>query len=335
MWIRQNDSVDWLILIPILVLGVLLASCTTPAITGDEQDELEQIEMAMGFRPDIQFAPMYMMVEHGHARDAGLEIEFTHLPETEAVELIAADELQFAIVSGEQVLLAREQGLPVVYVMAWWQDYPVAIAASQDSGIKEIGDLAGKRVGIPGLYGASYIGLRALLSAGDMDVDSLFLDSIGYTQVEALHQGLEDAVVIYATNEPIQLEALGMPLNIIRVADHVQLASNGLITNERMVAENPELIRRLVGAFKRGIEETISDPDEAFEVSKLYVEGLAAANTSVQLDILKESIKFWTTEQIGASDPLAWENMQKVLIEMGLLQEGVDLAEAYTNEYLE
>lgn len=335
MWIRQNDSVDWLILVPVLVLGVFLASCTTPAITDDELDELDQVEMAMGFRPDVQFAPMYVMMEQGHARDAGLEIEITHLPETEAVELIAADELQFAIVSGEQVLLAREQGLPIVYVMAWWQDYPVAIAAPQESGIMQVGDLAGKRVGIPGLYGASYIGLRALLSAEDVDVDSLFLDSIGYTQVEALHQGLEDAVVIYANNEPVQLEALGMPLNIIRVADHVQLASNGIVTSERVAAENPELVRRLVGAFSRGLEETISDPDEAFEVSKLYVEGLDAVKSSVQRDILTGSIKFWTAEQLGYSDPLAWKNMQNVLIEMGLLQEEVDLTEAYTNEFLE
>ena len=335
MWIRRNDSVDWLFLMPIMVFGVFLASCTTPAITDDDRDELDQIEIAMGFRPDVQFAPLYVMVEQGHAHDAGLEMEFTHLPETEAVELIAADELQFAIVSGEQVLLAREQGLPIVYVMAWWQDYPVAIAAPQESGIMHVDDLAGKRVGIPGLYGASYIGLRALLSAEGMDVDSLSLDSIGYTQVEALHQGLEDAVVIYANNEPVQLEALGMPLNIIRVADHVQLASNGLVTSERVVAENPELVRRLVRAFRRGLEETISDPDEAFEISKLYVEGLEAANISVQRDILKGSIKFWTAERIGYSDPLAWKNMQNVLIDMGLLQEEVDLAEAYTNEFLE
>ncbi len=335
MWIRQNSSVDRLILIPIMALGVLLASCATPAITDEEGDQLDRIEMAMGFRPDVQFAPMYMMVEQGYARDAGLEIEFTHLPETEAVELVAADELQFAIVSGEQVLLAREQGLPIVYVMAWWQDYPVAIAASQESGIVNVEDLAGKRVGIPGLYGASYIGLRALLSAADMDVESLLLDSIGYTQVEALHQGLEDAVVIYATNEPIQLKALGMPVNIIRVADHVQLASNGLVTSEKVVTENPELVRRVVAAFKLGLEESIADPDKAFEVSKKYVEGLGEENTPVQRDILMESIKFWTAERLGFSDPDAWANMQNVLIEMGLLQEEVDLTEAFTNEFLE
>ena len=153
---------------------------------------------------------------------------------------MAANELQFAVVSGEQVLLARAQGLPVVYVMAWYQDYPVAVVAKKPTGHPASPqDLAGKTIGLPGLFGASYIGLRALLSAAGLKESDVTLDSIGFNQVEALAADQDQAVVVYVANEPIQLRAQGYAVDVIPVADYVQLASNGLITNETTIAEQP------------------------------------------------------------------------------------------------
>lgn len=317
-----------------LLVVQLLAACGPGSPLVDAADPLETVTLTMGYRPDVQFAPMYVAVVKGYAAQEGLAIEFNHLAETEAVQLVGVDELQFAIVSGEQVLLARAQGLPVVYVMAWWQDYPVAVAASKESGILEPGDLEGKRVGIPGLFGASYIGFRALLDSADLSEDDVRLDSIGYTQVEALSQGLEDAVVIYANNEPVQLEELGIPVNVIKVADYVHLASNGLITNEKTLRERPDLVRRMVSALAQGVQATIADPDGAYEICGLYVEGLTEANTDVQRAILERSLPFWQNETIGFSDTDAWENMQTVLLDMGLLTEPLELEDAFTNEYL-
>ncbi len=318
-----------------LVLLVISTACASPQSQQTQDLSLDHVHITMGYRPDIQFSPLYMAIEEGFAEEEGIEIEITHLPETEAVQLVGVDELQFAIVSGEQVLLARAQGLPVVYVMAWWQDYPVAVAAPKGSGIENPSDFEGKRIGIPGLYGASYIGFRALLKSGNLTEDDVQLDVIGYTQVEALSQGMEDAVVVYANNEPIQLAKLGVSVNVIRVADYVHLASNGLITNEKTLSENPDLVRRMVTAFRRGVVATIEDPEHALEVSKLYVDGLDAADQSVQLGILETSIEFWKGENVGHSDKNAWENMQQVLLDMDLLQAPLDLEQAYTNEYVE
>jgi NitT/TauT family transport system substrate-binding protein len=320
-----------------LILVILLAACagSSPmAPDSGDQGELTRIRLPMGYIPNVQFAPFYVAAEKGYYRDAGLEIEFDYSFETDGVALVGSKELQFAVVSAEQVLLARAQGLPVVYVMAWWQDYPVGVTALAEEGILRPEDLAGKKIGLPGPFGASYIGLRALLGEAGLEESQVTLDSIGFNQVEALVTGQDQAVVIYVNNEPIQLRAQGYEVDVIRVADYVKLASNGLITNEQTIAENPDLVRRMVQATLHGVAASLSDPEETFEICKKYVENLAQADENVQKQVLAATMDFWRTDELGISEPSAWENMQSVLLDMELLSGPQDLAAAFTNDFV-
>jgi NitT/TauT family transport system substrate-binding protein len=315
---------------------LLLGACTgvPPSRNTVEPQDLTRIRLPMGYIPNVQFAPFYVATEKGYYRDAGIEIEFDYSFETDGVTLVGSNELQFAVVSGEQVLLARAQGLPIVYVMGWWQDYPVGVVALAEEGIRSPEDLAGKKIGLPGPFGASYIGLRALLNEASLEESDVTLDSIGFNQIEALVAGQDQAAVIYVNNEPIQLSAQGYEVDVIRVADYVKLASNGLITNEQTIAENPELVRRLVQATLHGVAVSLSDPEEAFEICKKYVENLTQADESVQKQILAASMDFWRAQELGTSDLQSWENMQDVLLSMGLLAGPLDLNAAFTNDFV-
>ncbi len=315
-------------------LALLLSACAAEASNVEDDAALRHIRLPMGFIPNVQYAPFYLAVERGYFEEAGFEIEFDYSFETDGVALVGAEELPFAIVSGEQVLLARAQEIPVVYVAAWFQDYPVALVTKVGSGINSAEDLIGHRIGLPGLYGANYVGLRALLDAVGIPEESVTLDSIGFNQVEALASDQEEAVVGYINNEPLQLAALGYEVKVFPVADYVQLAANGMISNESTIANEPQMVASFIAAFLRGLEETIADPDAAYEISKAYVEGLSGANKEMEKEVLALSIKLWKNDILGFSDELAWLNMHFVLREMGLLPEALDLSLAYTNEFI-
>lgn len=317
---------------PFFMSAVLaLAACGTPP---QPASPLTRVRLPVGYIPNVQFAPLYVAVEKGYFADAGIEVEFDYSFETDAVALVGANSLQFAVVSGEQVLLARAQGLPVVYFCAWYQQYPVGVVSKVEQGIRTPADLEGRRIGLPGLYGANYIGLDALLFSAGLTEQDVILDSIGFNQVAALAEDQEEAVAIYTANEPVQLEALGYELNEIRVADHVNLASNGLITNEATLAENPALVEQMTAVFLQALAETIADPEGAYDISLKYVDELANADRETQMEVLRRSIELWRTDDLGRSDPQAWENMQNTLLKMGLLTEPLDLNKAFTNEYI-
>lgn len=324
-------------LITLLIFPALLlvSACTKKEPT----PTVDSFTLPVGFVPNVQFAPFYVGLEKGFFSEQRIDLKLDHSMETDTVALVGAGKLPFGICSGEQVLLGINQGLSLKYILNWYQRYPVGIVSFKEAGIQKIADLKDKKVGIPVLSGASYIGLEALLQQNQMNDQDLKLESIGYAQVEMLASGKIDAAVIYVANEPTQLRLLGYDTNLISVSDTISMIGNGLITNEQTLKDNPDLVKRMAAAMLKSIQYTMDNPDEAYEICKKYVDNLEHAdNQELQKQVLVESTKLYldgTESKLGVSNAAAWETMSDVMKKMGLLESSVDPARAFTNEFVE
>jgi NitT/TauT family transport system substrate-binding protein len=101
-----------------------------------------------------------------------------------------------------------------------------------------------------------------------------------------------------------------------------------------MISQHPEQVRAFIAAFLHGVQDSIEDPNAAYEICKTFVDSLAESNADVQHEVLNLSIEYWQADQPGFSQQAAWENMQSVLLDMGLLTSPLDLGKAYTNDFL-
>jgi len=90
----------------------------------------------------------------------------------------------------------------------------------------------------------------------------------------------------------------------------------------------------MVKAFLQGLADTIADPAAAYETSKAYVENLAQLDPVLQKQKLATVIELWKADRLGFSQPKAWESMQLVLLDMGLLTKPLDLTKAFSNAFL-
>jgi NitT/TauT family transport system substrate-binding protein len=318
---------------------ILLAGCypasqvpAAPKASG----EPAKVTLAMGYIPSVQFAPFYVAQEKGYFKDAGLDVNFRYGMESDLLKLVGTNELPFMIGSGEEVILGRSQGLPVRYVMRWYRKFPVVLFAKAAKGIKSPADLIGKKVGLPGLFGASYVGWQALVSASGLDPAKANLQSIGFTQAAAISQDQVDAALDYVVNGPVQLRLAGEDITVLPVSDYIDLPSNGIITNEKVIKEQPELVRALVGATLRGLADTLKAPDEAFAISLRAVPEAGGANTKVNRAIFDESLKLWQTgtDTAGRSDPEAWAKAAAFMKKSGLIQTDVAAADLFTNDFV-
>ena len=245
-----------LILLPLLIAAMAACAPITPAAPAEPQS-LRPITLGVGFIPNVQFAPFYVGIEKGFFAERGVELSLDYGFENDYLKLVATDEMQFMIASGDQLVLGRAQELPVKYVHNWYTSYPVTVFAKAGAGIHEPADLAGRKVGVPGPFGATYIALRALLDVAGLTEADIQMESIGFTQASAVSQDLVDAAVDYAVNGPVVLGNAGIETVQIPLDQYLQIPANGLVTNERTLQEEPQLVEAMVRALQKSVAYTL------------------------------------------------------------------------------
>jgi NitT/TauT family transport system substrate-binding protein len=315
-----------------LVLTLVLASSLSGCAAMGRQAP-SSIKIAMGYVPNVQFAPMYVALEKGYFADENLKVELDYGWETDILALLGAGQLQFAIASGEEVILARARELPVVYVFDWYNRFPVSVVSLADSGIRRPEDLIGKTVGTPATFGSSYIGWRALLNAVGIAEDQVSLATIGYTQAAALTSGQVDAALGFHMNEPVQLMQEGYAISELLVADYVSLPAAGIVSNDATVNADPQLVERVTRAFSRGLRYTLDHPDEAFEIAQRAVPEIAA-DSATQRAVLDASVALWQTDDIGVSDEATWRSAEQFMLDAGLIEREVAVEALFTNRFV-
>ncbi|MGQ9849858.1 MAG: ABC transporter substrate-binding protein [Aggregatilineaceae bacterium] len=321
-----------------VILAALLVVAYALSRDDKETDGLTQVTLFMSYIPSVQFAPVYVAAERGYFAEEGIEIAFENsFNEADGVERLANNDLQFGLISGEQVVLARAKGRPVVYVFEWYHRFPVGVVSPAELNITKPEDLKGRVVGIPGPQGASYMGLRALLNAAGMSEDDLGeLRSIGFAAPENICENKVEAAVVYIVNEPLTIQQQCTEVNVIEVSDYATLVSNGLVTNEQTIRDKPELVRGMVRALQRGLADVIADPDAAFDISVTnYVKDLPEAQYETQRQVLRNSVALWRSDDLGRTNAEAWQTTQDILIQAGLLDAPLDdLSACYNMDFL-
>ncbi|MCE5258958.1 MAG: ABC transporter substrate-binding protein [Chloroflexi bacterium] len=310
---------------------LVLVGCKPAAVT---QQPAQTVTIAMGFTPNVQFTPFYVAIERGYFADEGIEVTLDYGMETDLLQEVGSGKLQFAATSGDQVILARSNGLPVRYVANWYRRFPVCVVSLAEEGITDPSMLAGKVVGIPVLQGASYIGWQAFIKESGLDPQEVTLQTIGYTQIASLTEKRVDAAVSYAMNEPVQLKTEGKAINVFYLDRFTTLVSNGLVTNDSTIESDPKLVAGVVRAFLRGLQDTLQDPDAAFQITRKAIPEMSDEAALLQRAVLDECLTFWKSDRLGENDPSAWQDSVDLLTELGMLSTPVDPETLYTNQFI-
>jgi putative riboflavin transport system substrate-binding protein len=297
-----------------------------PSASASAEASQEPVSMSvgLGFIPSVQFAPFYLADQAGYYEDAGLDVTFRHGTDYDVVALVAQGELDVGLADGTSVIPAVSNGIPIKYVATIYGRFPSIVFSKTSSGIDAAADLEGKKLGIPGRFGSSWIMLQALLASADLTPDDLeIVEYPDFGQGAAVAQGAVDAATGFANNEPVQLQLAGEEVTILRVDDVVPLPGNGLIAGTSTLDAKSDAVAGFIAATLRAMEEIAANPDVGLDAAIVAVPELASAR-DVQAAILDATIEVWKgpaqeARGFGAIEPSDWEESIAYLQTLGLV----------------
>lgn len=254
--------------------------------------------------------------------------------ENDSIKLVAAGSDQFGITGGDDLLIARSKGIPIVAIAAIYQDTPVAFFVRSDSGIQEPKNFAGRRVGRK--YGTN-VDTQYLIMLRRADIKESAITHVPVKfDLSPILTGQVDVYPGYAMGQPEDLRSKGFDIRVIRASEHeIKSYGNVLFTTEKMIADNPDLVQRFVSGYLNGLEYTIEHPDEAVDITLKYNEKL---NRDVQRQVIRATFPFWRPApgfKPGTMAQRRWDETQSVLLDGGVLKSPVDLGRAFNNRFVE
>lgn len=298
---------------------------------GTEKEELLKVTQVTNWFAQPEHGGNYAALEKGYYKDAGLDMTIqSGGPGVSATQLVASGKAEFGMGSSDEVLLAREQGLPLVAIFGTFQKSPQALLYHADQPIEGMEDLNGRKVYV----GSGSPFWEYFKKAYKLDD----VTQVKYTGDLSLFLNDKTAVTqSYITSEPYVVKQKGVETKYLLNADFDFSPYGNLIyTTESFLKENPEAVKAFVEATAKGWEDfktnwrdvipvlSKANPDNPVDVMDYGAEALQPL--VYEGDAAEHGVGYMSTER--------WEEMNKTLLDLGLLQASQDVSKAFTTEFL-
>ena len=326
-------------LIPLIaLLSLALAACGEKKESVAPPSGHQSLTLMLDWFPNADHVGIYQALAEGDFAHAGLSVH-VQVPSDPAapLRLLAAGKVDVAISYEPELLLARNQGQPLVSVAALVQKPLTSIVSVGSKHITQPANLRGKHVGDAGIaYQHAY--LTTILARAHVPASSVKEINLGANLVPAMLSGRVDATLgAYWNYEAIQLAQMGRHPNVIRM-EQVGVPTYDeliLVVRKSTLTGNPGEIRRFVQALARGYGSVRSNP-------KAAVRNLVHATTGLDPKLQLASVKatlpaFFASDPSkpwGWQDPTQWSAYGQWMLSHHLISNQAAVLDAQTNELL-
>jgi ABC-type nitrate/sulfonate/bicarbonate transport system substrate-binding protein len=323
-----------IILFCIIIAGITLWFIYySGRITKKVTAPLQEVHLKLNWLSQAEFAGNYVAIDKGFYSNEGLKVDlvpFTN--ETPVIDSVATGKADFGVAGAEEILLAREKGIPVKAIAVIYKTNPSVIYSLKKSVIVKPQDLIGKKVGIEQGSDVVYL-YDAMLKNLNIDRSKIIESPTGFDASELL-DGKVDAETGYSINESNIVKEAGQEVNLIYVEDYgVNVYEDVVFTSENLIKTNPDLVYKFLAGTLDGWQYSIENVNEAVDITLRY----ATSTTRIhQTDVLNGSIPLINDgiSPLGWMDLKRWESTSDILTKEKILTKPTSISDAFTMQFL-
>jgi ABC-type nitrate/sulfonate/bicarbonate transport system substrate-binding protein len=256
-------------------LGVALFPATTL------NSQIQKIRIAYSSRSNT-ITPLYIATSKGFFREEGLEVELIQVsPRLGAMAVMNGDvSFTTSFVSTFRGIL---QGLPLKVILIALKKGMYFLVVRPE--IKDIQDLKDKKLGVATIRGTDQLVAEELLRSKGFNPALLQQLVIGETplRAQALAAGAVQAVSV---SPPYDLILQQMGYKVLAGPPELGMPASGLFTSDRLLKENPQVVKRTLRALMRANRFIADNRQETIAVMlKSLPQGPDVASRSYDLEL--------------------------------------------------
>jgi NitT/TauT family transport system substrate-binding protein len=293
-------------------------------------------------------APFAIATKMGWFEQAGFKVELVPLPgSTDCVKFVGTGELPYSLPSVEPLASLRPQGVKAKVFYTAYQGNIYGPAVPEDSPIKTLADLKGKKIGVQAMASAGLPVIRAIAASQGLDPDtdiSIVVVGEGAQAAALLRSKQVDALSLYDVQYAIISNA-GVPLRRIEAKEIDRFPSNGFIALDETLVKNRAQAVALAQGYAKGTIFAINNPEAAVRILwEVFPQTKATGKdeaTALRDDVkvLEARIVNWGLEKAGVThwgeNSIAnYDAYLDFLLKWGVIKEKPDVHDIVTNDLL-
>jgi ABC-type nitrate/sulfonate/bicarbonate transport system substrate-binding protein len=240
-----------------LVIGQLFLL----SISARSAEQPQRVRIAYASRSSSAM-PQYIAQSKGYFKAEGLDVELIQMNPRLGATAVVNGDVSFAT-PFTSTFRGVLQGFPMKLVFIHLKKGPYYLMVRPE--IKEVQQLKGKRLGVATIKGTDQLVAEEMLQAKGFNPNLLQAVAIGDgpVRMQALVSGAVEAICV-APPHDLMLRKMGYPA--LAGPPEVGLPSAGMLTSDRLIKENPQIVRRTLKALLRAHHYILENRQETIQL---------------------------------------------------------------------